>query len=134
MPNSPRFAFGHGLSYTSFKYSDLKLSRASVSGSDSIRVTFNLQNTGKHAGEEVVQLYLRDVVAQPVRPVKELKDFKKVRLGPGESRTISFTITKDQLAFYNDELERITQDGEFRLMIGSSSADIRLNAAFFLKN
>lgn len=130
--NSPKFAFGHGLSYTSFKYDNLKLSKKSMLKTGTITVSFDLQNTGKYAGEEVAQLYLRDVVSQPVRPVKELKDFKKLMLQPGEKKTITFTINKDKLAFYNEQLQRITQPGEFRLMIGSASDDIRLQDSFEL--
>ena len=130
--NSPKFAFGHGLSYTTFKYDNLKLSKKSMLKSGVITVSFDLQNTGKYAGEEVAQLYLRDVVSQPVRPVKELKDFKKLMLQPGEKKTITFTINKDKLAFYNEQLQRITQPGEFRLMIGSASDDIRLQDSFEL--
>ncbi len=132
LPNSPKYAFGYGLSYTTFAYSNLKFSKKSMQKNGTITVSFDLQNTGKYAGEEVAQLYLRQMVAQPVRPVKELKDFKKVMLQPGETKTITFTIDKEKLAFYNEQLERITQPGEFRLMIGSASDDIRLQDSFEL--
>lgn len=132
LPNSPQYAFGHGLSYTTFKYSNLKLSSESLTTNDSITVSFVLQNSGKYAGEEVVQLYIRDMVSQPVRPVKELKDFQKLMLKPGESRTVTFAVDKYKLAFYNDSLDYVTQEGEFHLMIGSSSDDIRLDKSFFL--
>ncbi len=132
LQNSPEFAFGHGLSYTSFKYSNLKLSKKDMTANETITVSFDLQNTGKYAGEEVAQLYLRDVVSQPVRPVKELKGFEKVMLQPGETKTITFTVDKEKLSFYNEQLERITQPGEFRLMIGSASDDIRLQDSFNL--
>ena len=134
LPNSPKYAFGHGLSYTTFGYSNLKLSKKSMLKDEKITVSFDLQNTGKYAGEEVAQLYLRDVVSQPVRPVKELKGFEKVMLQPGETKNITFTIDKEKLAFYNDQLERITQPGEFRVMIGSASDDIRLQDSFELTN
>lgn len=133
LQNSPKFAFGYGLSYTTFKYSNLKLSKKDMPVTGNITVSFDLQNTGKYAGEEVAQYYLRDVVSQPVRPVKELKGFEKVMLQPGETKTISFSIDKEKLAFYNDKLERITQPGEFKLMIGSASDDIRLEDNFELK-
>jgi beta-glucosidase len=93
-----------------------------------------VKNTGKRAGEEVVQLYVRDMVSQPVRPIKELKDFKKIMLQPGEIRRVTFTIKRDQLAFYNDKLERVTQPGTFQIMIGSASDDIRLQKSFELTN
>jgi len=134
LPNSPKYAFGHGLSYTTFGYSNLKFSKKSMLKDEKITVSFDLQNTGKYAGEEVAQLYLRDVVSQPVRPVKELKGFEKVMLQPGETKNITFTIDKEKLAFYNDQLERITQPGEFRVMIGSASDDIRLQDSFELTN
>ena len=130
---SPRFAFGYGLSYTDFVYSDLQLSRTEMTASDSLVVTFTLTNKGSYAGEEVAQLYIRDLVAQPLRPVKELKDFSKVRLEPGESRRLSFTIDKNKLSFYNEELEWIVQSGQFELMVGAASNDIRLHGTFVLK-
>jgi len=130
--NSPRYAFGYGLSYTDFKYSNLQLEKRSLHKNGSITVSFDLQNTGKYAGEEIVQLYLRDVVAQPLRPVKELKDFTKLQLNPGEIKKVSFTIDRSKLAFYNDKLEYITQPGSFQLMIGSASDDIRLEDKFDL--
>jgi len=130
--NSPRFAFGYGLSYTDFKYSHLQLDKSSLHDNGSITISFDLQNTGKYAGEEIVQLYLRDIVAQPLRPVKELKDFTKLRLNPGEIKKISFTIDRSKLAFYNEKLEYITQPGRFQLMIGSASDDIRLEEEFEL--
>jgi len=134
LQNSPKYAFGYGLSYTTFGYSNLKFSKKSMAKDGEITVTFDLQNTGKYAGEEVAQLYLRQLVSQPVRPVKELKGFQKVMLQPGETKTISFTINKEKLAFYNDQLQRITQPGEFSLMIGSASDDIRLQDNFFLSH
>jgi beta-glucosidase len=132
LPNSPRFAFGYGLSYTTFKYSDLKLSAPAIKNTDQLTVSFTLTNTGKYAGEEVAQLYLHDVVASAVRPVKELKDFKKVLLKAGESTTISFTIDKEKLSFYNDKMVWGTEPGKFELMIGSASNDIRLQRDFEL--
>jgi beta-glucosidase len=130
--NSPQYAFGHGLSYTDFKYSNLTLSKKSLHDNESITVSLDVQNTGKYTGEETVQLYLRDVVAQPLRPVKELKDFAQVKLAPGETKKISFTIDRSKLSFYNDKLELITQPGAFQLFIGSASDDIRLQDSFQL--
>lgn len=133
LQKSPKFAFGYGLNYTTFDYSDLQLSKTAITNSDSIVVTFKLTNTGKYAGEEVVQLYLRDEVASVVRPVKELKDFTKLLLQPGESKTIRFVINKEKLSFYNQQLKWITEPGSFNLMIGSASNDIRLKNRFELK-
>jgi beta-glucosidase len=132
--NSPQYAFGHGLSYTTFEYKNMEIGKfnASVKGNKPIQVSFMIQNTGKFTGEETAQLYIRDMVSQPLRPIKELKDFKKILLQPGEVRRITFTIKRDELAFYNDKLERITQPGTFQLMIGSASDDIRLQKSFDL--
>lgn len=128
----PQYEFGYGLSYTQFKYSDLKLSSTKMSPAGKITVSCTITNTGKYAGEEVVQLYLRDKVASLVRPVKELKDFQKIGLQPGQSKTIQFVLDKDKLSFYNAKLQWIAEPGEFDLMIGSSSADIRLKGSFEL--
>lgn len=128
----PKYEFGYGLSYTRFEYSHLKLSAPTMKASGSIRVSCTVTNTGKYAGEEVVQVYLRDKVASPVRPVKELKDFSKLMLQPGESKTVRFMIDKEKLSFYNEKLQWVAEPGEFELMIGSSSADIRLRAGFEL--
>jgi beta-glucosidase len=133
LQKSPKFAFGHGLSYTTFDYSDLQLSKTAITSSDSVVVTFKLTNTGKYAGEEVVQLYLRDEVASVVRPVKELKDFTKLLLQPGESKTVRFVINKEKLSFYNQQLKWVAEPGSFNLMIGSASNDIRLKNKFELK-
>ena len=130
--NTPRYAFGYGLSYTTFEYSDLKLSKTSIAASDSIIVTFKLRNTGKYAGEEVAQLYLRDEVASIVRPVKELKDFSKVQLAPGETKEIRFVIAKEKLSFYNKELQWVTEPGKFQVMIGTASDNIKLQSSFEL--
>jgi len=132
LPTSPQFPFGFGLSYTTFSYSDLHLDKNKIGAQDKLKVTFKLSNTGKRAGEEVVQLYLRDRVASVVRPVKELKDFRKIRLGPGESQVVSFLIDREKLAFYNPKLQWVAEPGEFELMIGASSDDIRLSDRFEL--
>ncbi len=128
----PRFAFGYGLSYTTFRYSDLKLSSSSLTSAGKITVTFTLANTGHYAGEEVVQLYIRDKVASLVRPVKELKDFSKIMLPSGESTTVQFVIDKEKLSFYNKQLDWVAEPGMFDLMIGSASDDIRLQTGFEL--
>ena len=129
---SPKYEFGYGLSYTTFQYDNLKLDKKTMKSSEKIEVSLNVTNTGHFAGEEVVQLYLRDKVASVVRPVKELKDFQKIRLNVGETKTIRFTIDKEKLCFYNQKLEWVAEAGEFKLMIGSSSADIRLKDSFEL--
>jgi beta-glucosidase len=130
----PKFEFGFGLSYTTFKYSDLKLNKNKISNSEKIEVSLTVSNTGKYAGEEIVQLYLRDLVGSISRPVKDLKDFAKVDLKAGESKTVRFTIDKEKLSFYNQKLQWVAEPGEFDLMIGASSSDIRLSDKFELIN
>lgn len=130
----PKFPFGYGLSYTNFKYDNLKLSSTKISPGKTIDVSFTLTNTGKYSGEEVVQLYLKDEVASLVRPVKELKDFKKIFLQSGESKQVTFIIDKEKLSFYNQNLQWTTEPGEFNIMIGTSSEDIRLKQVFELVN
>jgi beta-glucosidase len=134
LPNSPRYAFGYGLSYTNFSFDKLNLSKEKISQNDSLKVSFTLKNIGKYAGEEVVQLYLQDEVASVARPVKELKGFQKVYLNPGESKIISFTIDKDKLSFYNQEMKWGAEAGTFKVMIGNSSDHILLNNKFELTN
>ncbi len=126
----PRYEFGYGLSYTTFEYSNLQLSSNQMKGDDKIEASVTIKNTGKYDGDEVVQLYLRDLVGSIVRPVKELKDFQKISLKAGESKTINFTIDKEKLSFYNQKLEWVAEPGEFELMIGASSQDIRLKDKF----
>jgi len=132
LKNSPKFPFGYGLSYTTFDYSDLKLSSSKIKSNETIKVSFQLKNSGKAAGEEVAQLYLKDKFGSVVRPVLELRDFQKVKLNAGESKTIEFTIDKEKLSFYNNKMEWTAEPGDFELMIGSSSADIKLKSAFEL--
>ncbi|WP_029271903.1 glycoside hydrolase family 3 N-terminal domain-containing protein [Flavobacterium sp. KJJ] len=133
LKNSPKFPFGYGLSYTKFEYSGLKLSSAKMKSNETIKVSFQLSNVGKVAGEEVVQLYLKDKFGSVVRPVLELRDFQKVKLNAGETKTIEFTIDKEKLSFYNNKLEWTAEPGEFELMIGASSADIKLKMGFELE-
>jgi len=133
LQRSPKFPFGYGLSYTTFAYSNLKLSSTKMSTNQTIDVSFTLTNSGKFAGEEVVQIYLHDLVASIVRPVKELKDFQKIMLKQGESKTLHFSIDNQKLSFYNNKLEWTSEPGQFKLMIGSSSADIHLYQEFELE-
>jgi len=130
--NTPRYAFGHGLSYTDFKYSGLALSSTVMAGAQKVTLSFDLSNSGKVEGTEIAQLYLRDMVSSVVRPVKELKGFQKVRLKPGETRRVSFTIDRDTLSFFNRDLKWGAEPGEFKLMVGSASDDIRLEGTLQL--
>ncbi len=136
----PKYEFGYGLSYTDFKYTGLQLSNKKMKQGDKVTVSVTVTNTGKYAGEEIVQLYIRDKVGTFIRPVKELKDFQKIMLAAGESRTISFSINKEKLSFFapdpaNDQqLKWVAEPGEFEIMIGASSKDIRLKDSFELIN
>ncbi|TRX62041.1 beta-glucosidase BglX [Fulvivirga sp. M361] len=132
IPNEPLYPFGYGLSYTTFEYFDLQLGKPKIEMDDTIRVRMKIRNTGPVKGEEVIQLYIRDLLASVTRPVKELKGFKKVMLEPGESKTIKFQLSANDLMLLNEELKWITEPGEFQLMIGSSSSDIRLEGKFEL--
>lgn len=132
LPNSPKFPFGFGLSYTTFDYTDLKLSKSKMKVNETIEVSLTIKNTGTFAGEEVVQLYLRDQVGSVIRPIKELKDFQKIKLEAGEMKTVKFIIDNTKLSFYNAELKFQSELGEFDLMMGSSSSDIRLQSHFEL--
>ena len=121
-PNSPLYPFGYGLSYTSFEYSDFKLSNDTMSYGDELTASVKVKNTGKYKAKEVVQFYIRDVVGSCVRPVKELKGFEKIELDVGEERNVSFKITEDTLKFWNRELKFVAEKGEFQVFIGKDSA------------
>lgn len=120
---SPLFPFGYGLSYTTFEYSDLKLSSASLSANDNLSVTFTLKNTGKYDGTEVVQLYVQDKVGSVTRPVKELKSFQRVDLKSGESKQVSFTVPVSDLAFWGYDMKYKVEPGDFKLWVGTNSAE-----------
>jgi beta-glucosidase len=125
VPNTPLFPFGYGLSYTSFAYGDPVLSAPAVKRSESVTVKVDVQNTGKRSGEEVVQLYIRDDVAAVTRPVKELKGFRKISLQPGEKKTVEFTITPEDLSFYDLSMKKIVEPGTFTIYVGGNSADCK---------
>jgi beta-glucosidase len=123
--NTPLYPFGYGLSYTSFSYSDITLNRNELSPGGEITATVTVTNTGNYNGEEVVQLYTRDLVGSITRPVKELKGFQKIYLNKGESKEVRFTIKADDLKFYDAGLKYVAEPGEFKLFIGSNSRDVR---------
>ncbi len=122
------FPFGHGLSYTTFEYSNLNVDKESIKDTDTMTVTVDVTNTGKMAGKEVVQLYVADKKSKVIRPVKELRDFAKVELAPGETKTVSFILDKRAFAYYNVEIhDWYVETGEFDILIGKSSRDIVLS-------
>ena len=123
---NPLYAFGFGLSYTTFEYSNLRLAKTEISVGESTTVLVDVTNTGKTAGHEVVQMYIRDCVSSVTRPVKELKGFKKIYLQPGETQTINLDITADKLAFWDINMRFVVEPGTFEVMVGSSSRDIDL--------
>ena len=124
-PNLPLFPFGFGLSYTTFTYSDINVSAKNLQGNGKLTASVTLTNTGKYDGAEVVQLYIRDVVGTNTRPLKELKGFQKVMLKAGESKTVSFEITPEDLKYYNNELKFDWESGDFQIMIGGNSQDVK---------
>ena len=126
----PLFEFGYGLSYTTFGFSGLSIEPKKVSPAGDVSVKINVQNTGNRAGDEVVQLYINDVVASVTRPVKELKGFQRIHLKPGEKKRVEFTLPAESLAFYNRNMKRVVEPGFFKVMVGRSSADILLEGEF----
>ena len=131
----PLFPFGHGLSYTSFEYSDISLDKDKMLDTDEAKVGATVKNTGSRPGKEIVQLYVRDVESSVLRPVKELKGFEKVCLGPGEEKRIEFTLNKRSFAFYNEDLHGWhVESGDFEILIGKSSKEIELTASIHVES
>jgi beta-glucosidase len=130
--NEPLYPFGYGLSYTTFTYGDVTLDKASITPQDNLTVTCKVTNSGKFAGEEVVQLYVRDLVGSVTRPVKELKNFQKITLKPGESKDVTFTITNNDLSFYRRDMTWGSEPGKFQVFVGGNSRDVK-QAEFELK-
>lgn len=130
----PLYCFGHGLSYTSFEYSDLKVKVNEGEGDIAINISFNLKNTGALDGDEVVQLYIRDMLSSVATPVKQLREFRRVNLKAGEQRMISFEMNAKDVALVNQDLQWVVEPGDFLLMIGASSEDIRLKSQFAISN
>jgi beta-glucosidase len=121
LPVKPMYPFGFGMSYTSYQYSNLRLSKSAILPGENVTVTIDVKNSGARKGEEIVQLYIRDVVSSVTRPITELKDFQRIALAPGETRQASFTVTPDKLSFYNIDLKEVIEPGDFEIMVGPSS-------------
>lgn len=117
--------FGYGLSYTTFSYSDIDLSHSSMDMNGSLTAAVEVTNTGTWPGSEVVQLYIRDVVGSSTRPVKELKGFQKIFLEPGEMKIVRFKIAPEMLRYYNYDLQLVAEPGDFEVMIGTNSRDVK---------
>ena len=124
--NKPLYPFGYGLSYTTFKYGPLTLSSESMDENGSLKASVTIENTGTRYGVEVVQLYIHDLVSTSTRPVKELKDYRRVALEPGESKTIVFTITPDKLKYYDSNLNYVAEPGDFEVMVGPDSQNVQV--------
>ncbi len=124
--NDPLYPFGYGLSYTTFSYGDLELNSSELKGDQTLMASIEVTNTGNFDGQEVVQLYIRDVVGSITRPVKELKGFQKVHLEKGETKTVTFEITTEDLKFYNYDLEYTWEPGDFDIMVGGNSRDVKV--------
>ena len=127
---TPLFPFGHGLSYTRFEFKNLHIDPARVEIGGIVRISLEVRNVGERTGDEVVQLYVRDEFASVPRPVKELKGFKRIQLEPGETRSVVFDLSVDQLGFYDEDIQLVTEPGTIQVMVGSSSEDIRLSGSF----
>lgn len=127
---TPLYSFGHGLSYTKFEYSDLSINQKQAAAGETVNISLKVKNEGKVAGDEVIQLYIRDEFASLPRPIKELKGYQRVTLKPNEEKTITFHLPVDQLAFYDEDLKLCVEAGKILVMIGSSSDDIRLRGEF----
>lgn len=120
----PLYPFGYGLSYSTFEYSDLTISNGSMNQNESVTVSVKVKNTSNLDGQEIVQLYIRDLVAQPVRPVKELKDFQKVMIKAGETKTVTFELPASKLAFYDENGDILLQKGDFKIFVGKNSKEV----------
>ena len=120
------FPFGFGLSYSSFEYSDIKLNKSKINPTENTSLSLKVTNTGYYDGDEVVQLYIKDEYASVARPVMELKGFKRIHLKKGETKEVEFLITPKLLSILDKNMETIVEPGDFRLMVGASSNDIKL--------
>ena len=134
MSASPLYEFGFGLSYTTFEYSNLQISPESIGAAGNVSVSIDVKNTGNREGSEVVQLYINDVISSIVTPIKELKGFEKNSLDPGEKETVHFTLSPEDLAYVGLDMKPVVEPGEFKVMVGSSCEDIRVEGFLTVKN
>jgi beta-glucosidase len=133
MPGTPLYEFGFGLSYTKFEYSNLQMPKEIKNGAD-VEISVDVKNTGSREGKEVVQLYIDDEISSMVTPIIELRGFEKINLKPGEKKTVAFTLTPESLQMLDAHMEWVVEPGAFKVMVGSSCEDIRLQGEFNVKN
>jgi beta-glucosidase len=129
----PLYPFGYGLSYTSFKFSDLKIKKKKLSADETVRLSVKIKNTGKVKGKEVVQVYINDKISSVATPVKVLKAFKKVEIDPSETKTVEFEIPCSELGLWNRDMKYVVEPGKFEIMVGSSSKDIHLRSTISIE-
>ncbi len=132
MPGTPLYEFGFGLSYTSFEYSNLKINPVKTGTRGNVEITADIRNTGKMKGAEVVQLYINDIISSTSKPVKELKGYEKITIEPGEVKSVTFRLTPEELSLYDRDMNFVVEPGVFKVMVGSSSKDIRLQGEFIV--
>jgi beta-glucosidase len=130
IPAKPLYEFGFGLSYTTFGYSNLKITPGKINSQANVEVSFDVTNTGKVAGDEVAQLYINDIVSSTSRPVKELKGYDRITLQPGETKHVRMILTPEELSLFDRDMNAVVEPGVFEILVGSSSADIRLKGEF----
>jgi beta-glucosidase len=126
MPATPLYEFGHGLSYTKFSYSNLRITPGQIRPQGEVRVSVDVKNTGERDGDEVVQLYIHHVTGSVATPVKQLKGFERISLRSGEAKTVTFALTPKELSLLNQDMHWVVEPGAVEIMIGASSQDIRL--------
>lgn len=127
------YAFGHGLSYSSFTYDNLKIEKEAFGKKENQKVTVTITNTSDRAGVEIAQLYIQDVFSSVATPVKQLKGFRRVSLKPQEQKEVTFTLTPEDLSLWNMEMKRVVEPGEFKVMVGAASDDIKVESSFMVK-
>ena len=132
MPGTPLYEFGYGLSYTKFEYTNLQMTKEIKSGGE-VEISVDIKNTGARKGDEVVQLYIRDLISSTSKPVKELKGYERITLEPGEQKSVKFKLLPEDLSLYDKNMNFIVEPGTFQVMVGSSSQDIRLKGEFEVK-
>jgi beta-glucosidase len=133
MPGTPLYEFGFGLSYTTFEYSDLRILPKEINNEGEVEIILDVKNTGAVKGDEVVQLYINDIISSTSKPVKELKGYEKISLDPGEKKTVKLKLSPEELSLFDRDMNFVVEPGTFEVMVGSSSKDIKLKGEFEVK-